>query len=73
MSQTPGKGFPSAHRGQTQTLFYTEGNPAAMLVTDRAGQMSKKEMTLATSEAALAWCKQRRVNFYWMPADVRGN
>lgn len=59
--------------GQTKTMFFTEGNPAAALVTDAPSGMRQQKMRFETPEAALAWCRKNRANFYYMPVNVAGN
>ena len=59
--------------GQSKTMFYTEGNPLAALVTNRAGKRSKSEMQFTTAEAALSWCRQNLTTLVYMPVNLAGN
>lgn len=59
--------------GQTKTMFITEGNPMAVLVTDAPGGLRKEDRRFDSPEAALAWCRQNRANFYYTPGGVTGN
>jgi hypothetical protein len=70
----PHAGFNApAPAGQSKTMFYTEGNPAAVLVTDTAGRMKKANMEFATAEAALGWCRQNGANLFYMPVNLQAN
>jgi hypothetical protein len=49
------------------TLIYTEGNPAALLVTTQAGQRTSAPMPFPTAEAALAWCREHGTRLLYLP------
>lgn len=55
---------------QTKTMFYTEGNPAALLVTTLAGRRRKESMTFPTAEAALAWCREHGSNLFYTAVNL---
>lgn len=55
---------------QTKTMFYTEGNPAALLVTNLAGRRSKKTMAFPTAELALAWCRSHGSNLFYTATNI---
>ena len=70
----PHEGFmPPGLPGQTKTMFYTEGNPAAALVVNRAGRRSVKTMTFLQAEGALAWCRQNATVLVYCPVNLEGN
>lgn len=67
----PHEGFmPPGVPGQTKTMFYSEGNPEALLVTETAGKHSQQPMTFVTAEAALVWCRQNCSNLFYMPVNL---
>ena len=55
------------------TMFYTEGNPIALVVENRKGNRIEKELTLDTAEAALAWCKKHGAMLVYLPFDPTRN
>ena len=59
--------------GQSKIMFYSEGNPAAMLVTNRAGRRKSSTMTFATAEAALAWCRHSGAMMVYCPVALDRN
>jgi len=59
--------------GQSKIMFYSEGNPAAMLVTNRAGRRKSSTMTFATAEAALAWCRKHLAVMVYLPMNLARN
>jgi hypothetical protein len=73
MSQPP-EGFnPAPFAGQTKTMFYNEGNSAALLVTNRRGRRIHSSREFARAEAALAWCRAHGVMLVYLPARLEGN
>lgn len=56
------------HKAYNRTVFVVEGNPIAVVVTNLAGQMSKRHRRF-TPEAALAWCRANRAGLVYTPAD----
>lgn len=62
-----------AYPGQPKTMFYTEGNPAAMLVTNRSGRQTVKVMKFATAEAVLAWCRSNGSMMVYCPVSLERN
>ena len=57
----------------SQTMFFAEGQTAAILVKRRGARMSQKPMPLATAQAALTWCQAHRPTFVFMPSSARLN
>lgn len=55
---------------QTKTMFYTEGNPVAVLHTSKAGRDSQSVMEFPSGEAALAWCRQHGANLFYMAVNI---
>lgn len=51
-------------------MFYTEGNPAALLVITKAGKPSESTMDFPKAEAALEWCRQHGANLYYMSVNL---
>jgi hypothetical protein len=47
------------------TMFYTQGNPIALLTN--SGAKKRRHLTFATAAAALAWCVINRSNFVYFP------
>lgn len=71
---TPQSGFNlPASAGQTKTMFYNEGNPAAMLVINRAGRRSVKTMSFPKAEGALAWCRHNGATLVYCPVALDRN
>lgn len=62
-----------ASAGQTKTMFYNEGNPAATLITEKAGKHTERIMRFVTAEAALGWCRNHGVNLFYMPLRLEAN
>jgi hypothetical protein len=58
--------------GQNQIMFVTEGNPTAMLLTNRSGTRKMDAKTMS-AEAAFVWCRQHRVTFVYLPANPAQN
>jgi hypothetical protein len=54
--------------GQTQILLITEGNPSALLVTNRAGKRRTTSKTFAQAADALAWCRAAGAMLVYCPA-----
>jgi hypothetical protein len=54
----------------TKTMFYTEGNPAALLVVNNAGRRSERMMGFPVAEAALTWCRQNGAMLVYMPVNI---
>jgi hypothetical protein len=72
--KSPHGGFtPPDFSGQTKTMFYSEGNPAATLVTNRAGRRSVKSFEFPQAEAALAWCRAHGAMLIYLPPDPSRN
>jgi hypothetical protein len=71
MSQPQSGSDPAQFAGKT--MFYTEGNPAAMLVTNTAGRYSKRAMTFPTAEAALGWCRSNAATLVYFSVDLQRN
>jgi hypothetical protein len=59
--------------GQKLVLFFTEGQNAAMLVSNKAGRRNVGGMKLATPEAALAWCRSQGATFVYLPSSPGRN
>lgn len=52
----------------TPILFCTEGNPAALLLTFKAGRRSTRAMQFGQAESALAWCRGHGAVLVYCPA-----
>jgi hypothetical protein len=64
----PFKGFmPPDFSGQSQIVFCTEGNPVAMVVTNRAGRRRISSRNFPQAEAALAWCRHNGATMVYSP------
>jgi len=59
--------------GQSKIMFYTEGNPLALLMTSKAGRRNVGNMRMPTAEAALAWCRKNMFMLVYMPYAVERN
>lgn len=59
----------SQHKAYSSTVFVVEGNPLAIVVTDRAGRLSKRNRRFGTPEAALAWCRSHAARLVYSPAS----
>ena len=56
------------------TMFYTEGNPSAVLVTNQGDRLTRRHSRFKSAQAALAWCIVQRAKFVYLPtADVCHN
>jgi len=55
-------------------MFYTEGNPSAVLVTNQGDRLTRRHSRFKSAQAALAWCIVQRAKFVYLPtADVCHN
>lgn len=59
--------------GQTKTMFYNDGNPAALVVTNRRGRRIESTMVFPKAEAALDWCRQNESVLVYFPVRLEGN
>lgn len=59
--------------GQSKIMFYTEGNSAALLLENKAGQRATARMNFPTAEAALGWCRQNLTTLVYMPVNLEAN
>ena len=72
--KSPHGGFtPPNFAGQTKILFCNEGNPVAVLLTNRAGTRKQKPMTFPQAEAALAWCRHNGAMLVYCPVALDRN
>jgi len=55
------------------TMFYCEGNPAAILVTNRTGRRRQAMMQFPTAELALEWCRRHSTTFVYSPVNLNNN
>jgi hypothetical protein len=51
-----------------QTVFFTEGSPAAIVVTRMKAGYRQRSVKMASAEAALAWAKKRQAGLVYVPA-----
>ena len=58
--------------GQTKIMFATEGNPTAMLLTNKGGKR-KMDAKPMSAEAAFVWCRKNAVMFVYCPANPSQN
>jgi hypothetical protein len=54
--------------GQSQTMFYTEGQTIAVLVTRKGEKFEQSHPRFASAGRALAWCRINRAGFIYMPS-----
>jgi hypothetical protein len=73
MSEPPDGFNPPVFSGQTKTMFYNEGNPAALLIINKAGKRVQSTMDFPKAEAALNWCRQHACTLVYMPVDLAKN
>ena len=59
--------------GQSKILFCNEGNPTAMLLTNKSGRRNQKPMNFPQAEAALAWCRSHGAVLIYLPSDLARN
>lgn len=52
-------------------MFYTEGDPAAILVTNRKGRRREQAIRMDTAEAALAYCRAHAAALLYLPNPHR--
>ncbi len=72
--KSPHKGFtPPDFTGQTKILFCNEGNPVAMLLTNKAGRRRQTFKQFPQAEAALAWCRSSGVMMIYCPVALDRN
>ena len=70
----PHEGFtPPDFVGQTKILFVNEGNPAAMLVTNRAGRRRISSKEFPAADSALAWCRHNGAMMVYSPVALDRN
>lgn len=58
-----------------QTVFFTEGSTAAIVVTNRNGSRSQRTLKITSAEQALAWAKKHQAGLLYLPAapEIEGN
>ena len=59
--------------GISKIIFMTEGNPTALMITNRAGQRSQTALAFATAEAALGYCRDHSAMLVYCPVDLDRN
>lgn len=70
----PHKGFTTPDfSGQTKTMFYNEGNLAALLVVNRRGKRVESTMDFPKAEAALDWCRRKGAILVYLPVRLEAN
>jgi hypothetical protein len=70
--KSPHKGFtPPDFSGQSKILFLNEGNPVALLLTNRSGKRRTAKMTFAEAVAAFNWCRASGAMMVYCPALPR--
>jgi len=55
------------------TMFYTESNPVAVLVSTSGGKRKLKNVRFTEPEEALAWCREHRAAFVYTPVGFDAN
>ena len=70
----PHDGFtPPSFAGQSKILFCNEGNPVAMLVSNKAGRRRLRAMNFPQAEAALAWCRSHEAVLVYFAINPASN
>ena len=64
---------PPDFSGQSKIMFFNEGNPAAILLVNRAGTRSTSSIPFSGADAALAWCRQNGAILVHMPVALERN
>jgi hypothetical protein len=64
---------PQNYASTSKTMFYTEGNSAASLVTNKAGRHQARTMKFLTAEAALGWCRKHTAMLVYLPLNPAHN
>lgn len=59
--------------GQSQIMFYSEGNPIALVVTNVGERSSERVVRVRSALIGLTWCQARRAAFVYVPASLEGN
>ena len=54
--------------GPLKILFFSQGNPVAVLVTNRAGRRVTRSKKFGQAESALAWCRDHGAMLVYCPA-----
>jgi len=54
-----------------QTVFFSEGSAAAIVVTNKNGRRTERKMKIKSAEDALAWAKKRQAGMVYLPAAAR--
>lgn len=54
----------------SQTMFYTEGQTIAVLVTRKGEKMEHSHPRFLTAHLALTWCQTNRAGFIYVPAEL---
>jgi hypothetical protein len=52
-----------------RVLFFTDGNPRAVLVENNSGHHSTKTMRFPKVDAALDWCRKQKAVLVVLPAS----
>jgi hypothetical protein len=55
---------------QIKTMFYTEGNPAGLLVENRAGKHTERLMPFKNAHAALSWCQSKGCSLFYTATNI---
>ena len=58
---------------QSKTIYYVEGNPVALLITNKLGRMAESKMRFATAELALAWCRKNLATLVYLSVNLQSN
>ena len=59
--------------GKAKVMFYTEGNPIALLVSRKAGRQAAGAKPVKSALAALTWCKANGVVLIYLPVPLNQN
>jgi hypothetical protein len=57
----------------TKTMFFMEGNPAAILITNNGGLLLESMMEFSQAETALDWCCKNVCTLVYTPASLSKN
>ena len=68
MLKPPHAFTPPDFTGQTKILFCCEGNGTAMVVTVKAGRRRHRHKPIASTDAALKWCRRWDFTFVCFPS-----
>jgi hypothetical protein len=70
MSKPSAKNNQPAMPVQIKTMFFTEGNPTALLVTTIGRRRNKDSLVFHDAHEALSWCQSNGSNLFYTATNI---